>query len=326
MQKKSLRFSGESEMYKKKKIAVVVPAYNEEKLVRKTLGSMPGFVDRVYLVDDCSTDKTLEEAKKVRDKRIVFLRNTTNLGVGGAVLRGHESALKDNMDVSVVMAGDAQMDPVFLPKLLDAVIEEGCDYAKGNRFKSRSVIRKMPKHILFGNTVLSLLNKAATGYWSIFDPQNGYTAIRLSRLKQLDFGRIEKGFNFENSMLLNLNLCNATVKDVAIPALYGEEKSHIRLPNFAVSSLRFFVKAFFKRMFVKYLIYNFHPISLFAFSGLLLLLLSLIFGAFAVYHSVGERTASAGTVMLAVLPFLLGFQLLLAAVVLDIVNEPKPKK
>ncbi|OYT26497.1 MAG: hypothetical protein B6U97_03710 [Candidatus Altiarchaeales archaeon ex4484_96] len=173
-------------MYKDNKIAVVVPAYNEKKLIRRVLDTIPFFVDWIIVVDDASTDDTGRVAEFSPDSRVTVIRHEVNRGVGGAIITGHKKALKLGADISVVMAGDAQMNPKFLPNLIDPLIEEAYDYTKGNRFLTNESVHEMPKTRVLGNIMLTFFTKLASGYWNIFDPQNGYTAIKANILKNLN--------------------------------------------------------------------------------------------------------------------------------------------
>lgn len=313
-------------MYKGKRVTVVVPAHNEEALIGATLGGIPDYVDSAVVVDDASTDRTAGLAAELAraDSRITVLMHEENQGVGGTVVDGYKWAIEQGSDIAVVMAGDNQMDPAYLPQLLDKITQDGYDAAKGNRFlASPRALSQMPKYRQFGNIVLTILTKAASGYWSLFDSQNGYYAVSTETLARLDLDRVARRYDLENSILIQMNVIGARVCDVAIPARYGEEVSGIRLWRVAPRMLLTLFFGFFQRIYRRYVLYNFHPIALFLFSGLLLMAWGIVFGLWATAQSIGEDSASTGTVMLSVLPFLMGFQLLLSAIVLDIQAEPK---
>ncbi len=313
-------------MYKGKRIGVVMPAYNEERLVGQTLRTLPDFVDIVVVIDDCSRDATASQVAEVQqdDPRVKLLRNDVNQGVGASVVKGYGEMLSQGVDIVAVMASDAQCDPAYLHLLVDDVAENRCEMAKGNRFMyAAETEESMPRYRQIGNIILTILTKAASGYWSIFDSQNGYLAVSAETLRRLNLGRIARRYDLENSMLINLNIINARVTDVAIPPIYGEEVSGIRLWRVLPRMMLTLLRGFFQRMYRKYVLYNFHPIALFLFSGLLLMLWGVVFGFWAAAQSIGEDTASTGTVMLSVLPFLMGFQFVLSAFVLDIQNEPR---
>ena len=313
-------------MYKKQKIAVSVPAYNEEKLIAQTLRGIPRFVDLIVVVDDKSKDKTVEEVKKIikKDKRIHLITSTKNEGLGKTVVKAHAYAAEKKADIVVVMAGDNQMDPLYLPVLLDAIIVEKYDYAKGNRFFHRQDLKKMPLFRIFGNIFITFVTKFCTGYWSISDPINGYTALRIDTFTKIDLSQIGSRYGFEPSLFIELAMIDAKIKDVFIPARYGVEKSKVNLWIDPWNVLETLLRGFMRRMFYKYTLYNFHPIALFYTIGSLLLLVGISFGLeIAYYRFALQQSATFATVMLFVVPFLLGMQLVLQAITLDIQNEPK---
>jgi glycosyltransferase involved in cell wall biosynthesis len=313
-------------MYKGKKITVVVPAYNEEELIGATLADVPEFVDSILVVDDASSDATAARVRAAAggDPRVHVLTHERNQGVGSSVVDGYRWAIENGSDVAAVMAGDHQMPAEHLPRLLDAIVEEGYDAAKGNRFlNAPAAAGRMPMNRVIGNIVLTLLTKIASGYWSIFDSQNGYWAVTTDALRRLDLSRISRRYDLENSMLIGMNIISARIADLAIPAVYGKERSGIRLWRVVPGMLVTLFAGFWRRIYLKYVLYNFHPLALFLFSGLALLLWGLGFGLWVAITSLGSDTASTATVMLAVIPFLLGFQLVGAAIALDILAEPK---
>ena len=313
-------------MYKDNSVAVVVPAYNEEELIGLTLSGMPEYVDSIIVADDASTDDTAArlETMAQRDARIVLIRHARNEGKGGAVVDGYRKAIHQGHDIVVMMDGDNQMPSDHLPSLLDPLVEGGYDAAKGNRFLAASgTLDEMPKYRLLGNILLTLATKIASGYWSIFDSQNGFWAVTAASLAKLDDFHIARRYDLENSLLIHLNILGARVADVPIPARYGNEISGIRLWRVTPRILLTLFTGFWRRVLLRYVLYNFHPIALFLFSGLALTLWGVGFGIWVTIGSLGPEAATTGTVMLAVLPFLMGFQLLLAAFVLDILSEPK---
>lgn len=313
-------------MYKKCKVAVSVPAYNEEKHIKKTLETIPSFVDLIVVADDRSSDKTVEQILQCRsrDKRIHLITSKENTGLGDTVVKAHTYAFGKKAQIAVVMAGDNQMDPAFLPPLLDAVIAGNCDYAKGNRFFHRRDLEKMPLFRIIGNVFLTFLSKFCTGYWSIADPINGYTALRIEAFKKIDVSKIASRYGFEPSLLIELALINARVKDVFIPARYGSEKSKVNLLTDPFKVMKAFVGGYFRRIFFKYMLYDFHPIALFYGAGFMSVFTGFVFGLFIAFNSfILQKISTPATVMLFVVPFLLGVQLILQAIVLDIQNEPK---
>src|SRR5919202_1833639 len=301
-------------MYKDRRIAVVVPAYNEAPHVGGVLRSVPAYVDHVIAVDDCSTDGTAAAVTSAGDARVLLLRTPENQGVGGATMLGYRKALELGCDVAAKMDGDGQMPPEHLHLLLDAVIEQGYDYAKGNRFLAGGSLRSMPRRRLFGNVVLTFANKLASGYWHVFDPQNGYTAISAGALGRLDLSAVHRRYFFENDMLIALNFHNARVRDVPVPARYGDEHSDLNPFHAGVTFPLLFLPRFWRRIYQKYVLRDFSPIALFLFMGLLLFAWGIAFGAYHWALSVlTEHVATTGTVMLAVLPLILGLQLILQA-------------
>jgi len=313
-------------MYKDHSIAVVVPAYNEEELIGLTLAGMPEYVDSIIVTDDASTDDTAARVEAIaqRDARIVLIRHARNEGKGGAVVDGYRKAIHQGHDIVVMMDGDNQMPSDHLPSLLDPLVEGGYDAAKGNRFLAASgTLDEMPKYRLLGNILLTLATKIASGYWSIFDSQNGFWAVTAASLAKLDDFHIARRYDLENSLLIHLNILGARVADVPIPARYGNEISGIRLWRVTPRILLTLFTGFWRRVLLRYVLYNFHPIALLLFSGLALTIWGVGFGIWVTIGSLGPEAATSGTVMLAVLPFLMGFQLLLAALVLDILSEPK---
>jgi len=310
-------------MYKEKRILIVIPAYNEERHVGDVLAGIPDYVDKVIVVDDCSADNTAQVIASVRDDRLVALQTDRNQGVGGATILGYVKAKEFDCDIVVKMDGDGQMTPEHLPLLLDKVAD-GYDYAKGNRFLAGASLESMPRHRLIGNIILTFLNKLASGYWHIFDPQNGYTAISFAALSRLDLSRLHHRYFFENDMLIALNLQNARVADVPIPARYGTERSDLNPFRAGVTFPLLFIPRLCRRIYQKYILRDFSPIALFLVMGLLLFGWGFLFGAYHWILSIlTNHVATTGTVMLAVLPLILGFQLMLQAIVLDIQETPR---
>jgi glycosyltransferase involved in cell wall biosynthesis len=266
-------------MYKGKSVGVVVPAYNEDKLIDIVIETMPEFVDKIIVVDDYSQDRTVEIVKKYikeQNSRVVLITLTQNSGVGGAIAEGYKWCRDHNMDSTAVMAGDAQMDPADLSALLDPVVAGEVDYTKGNRLTSGEAWKKIPRNRYLGNAGLSLLTKIASGYWHVTDSQTGYTVANLKVLKTLDLDRIYKKYGMPNDMLVKLNIYNFRVRDVEIKPIYAiGEKSGIK-PIRMIPGLAWFVfKLFLWRMVQKYIIRDFHPLIFFYLSGSALCILSI---------------------------------------------------
>lgn len=311
-------------MYKEQIISTVVPAHNESRHIGQVIGTMPDFVDQIIIVDDASQDNTAEVARAVGDVRVIVLRTEKNQGVGGATLLGYAKAVELNSNIVVKMDGDAQMPPEYLSALLDAIMDQDYDYAKGNRFLASDSLAQMPKRRLLGNIVLTFLTKLASGYWHVFDPQNGYTAIKGSVLRRLDLNQIHKRFFFENDLLVHLNFLNLRVKDVAIPARYGEEQSDMSLVRIGLSFPLLLLSRYFRRIYQKYVLRDFSPIALFLFFGMVLFSWGAFFGIYLWIKSYfTHHPTPTGAIMLALLPLIVGFQLLLQALVMDIQETPK---
>ena len=208
-------------MYREHVVAAVVPAYNEAAHIGDVITTMPAIVDHIIVVDDQSSDDTAATARLVDDPRVEVIEHTQNKGVGGSIITAHKRALALGSDINVVFAGDGQMDPAYLSDLVDPLIDEGLGYTKGNRFYSIGSWEGMPRSRVFGNVVLSFLTKAASGYWNLFDPSNGYTAITRNALESINLDAIAERYDFETDMLINLNIVNTGAADVPIPARYG---------------------------------------------------------------------------------------------------------
>jgi glycosyltransferase involved in cell wall biosynthesis len=311
-------------MFKNRRISVVVPAYNEEAFIVSVINDVPDFVDHIIVVDDCSTDTTFDKISTCPDGRVIALKTPENQGVGGATVIGYKKALELESDIVVKIDGDGQMPAEYMPLLLDAIIEKGYDYSKGNRFLHGEALSSMPRHRLIGNIVLTFMSKLASGNWHIFDPQNGYTAINANALQSLNLEEIHKGYFFENDMLVQINLHDYRVTDVSMPARYGGEQSDIKLINTSLMFPLLFIRRFFFRIYHKYVLTDFSPIALFLISGLLLFSWGVFFGSYIwIKALITQLGTPLGTLMVVVVPLILGFQLLLQAIVLDIQETKK---
>jgi len=305
-------------------IAVVIPAYQVERWIADVLRGIPDFVSTIIVVDDSSPDDTAHAVAHVDDPRVTLIRHEMNMGVGAAVLTGYTAAVERSAQVVVKLDGDGQMDPRQMERLVRPILRGEADYTKGNRFVHGRELRQMPFVRRVGNMALSFLTKAASGYWDVFDPTNGYTAIHATALASLDRERIDRRWLFETSMLIELYFIGAVVRDVYVPARYGNEVSALS-PSRAL--LRFpprLLRATFRRIWLRYFVTDFSAVALFTFSGWLLLLFGLVWGIWHYIEALQTGiTASTGTVMIAVLPLILGTQFVLQAIVLDIANSPK---
>ena len=268
-------------MYEDKSIGVVIPAYNEEKLIGCTIESVPDFVDKIVVVDDCSSDSTAEilaDHLAARRGKMVVLTHDVNQGVGGAIATGYKWCRDNDIAVAVVMAGDAQMDPKDMPALLEPVVSDEADYAKGNRLVSGEAYRIIPKTRYFGNAALSLLTKIASGYWHIADSQTGYTAINKRALHAINWDRMYKRYGQPNDLLVRLNVENMRVRDVPIRPVYNVgETSGIRISR-AIGTIGFLlVRLFLWRLKEKYIVRDFHPLVFFYGLGGFMFLINILF-------------------------------------------------
>lgn len=312
-------------MYKKHKVGVLVPAYNEEANIAEVLTTMPDYVDSVLVIDDCSSDDTSKIVNDMmkNDRRIMLMTNEKNMGNGYAGRVGFQKLIELGMDLVVPLAGDGQTEPRYLPRLLDPVVNNICDVAKGNRFLEPAVYNKMPGYRYWGNIFVTMINKFSTGYYSMYDSLNGYYVARSKTLGLINFSHLGDRYEFENSFWIQLNIVGARILDVSIPPVYKNEKSKIKLVRVILPTLWTLVKGFYKRIFHKYILYNLKPEGLFFVFGTLLLWFGIIFGAIVGITSIGPSTPTTATVMISVVPIILGIQILLQAIVLDIHNEPQ---
>jgi dolichol-phosphate mannosyltransferase len=305
-------------------IAVVIPAYDVAPHLAAVLSGIPPFVSHVVVVDDASRDATATVAASLRDPRIVFIRHDTNQGVGAAVMTGYAKCLELGAEVVVKMDGDGQMDVRYLPSLIEPLLNTQADYSKGNRFLDLKALQQMPNVRRLGNTALTFVTKLASGYWTVSDPTNGYTAIRREALERLDSSRIDRRYFFETSMLINLNIVGAVVYDVAIPARYADERSSMRIGRVLWGFPLKLAAGLWSRIHWRHMVLEFSPAALFLVLGLPTCLAGLAFGLWRWWISIETHVPqSAGTVILAMLPFLVGLQLLIQALVVDIQSEPR---
>lgn len=312
------------------KTAVVIPYYNASNHIANVVAKLPDSIFAVIIVDDVSKEVLPE--KDIRDSinpktELVILRNDLNLGVGGATKRGFQYAITMNVDVVVKVDADDQMDTSYIPQLLKPLLKNKAEMSKGNRFRDLEALKKMPFTRRFGNLFLSFLTKIATGYWNNFDPTNGFIAIKVSVLKKIDINKLSNRYFFETSLISELYFVKARIKDVAMPAIYGDEKSSMKLWTIPVSfSLRLF-KLFIKRLVKQYLLYDFCLGSIYLIIGLPLFLFGVIFGVYEWIHYASMNVpAPTGTIMVVALTVILGFQLLLQGLQYDVINAPKAKE
>lgn len=312
-------------MYRKLETAVVIPCYNEEKMITQTIKKIPGYIDHIIAVNDASTDNTIGVLNKLKKQysKLIIVDNKVNQGVGGALIAGYDYAIKNTKATAIgIVAGDDQFDSSYLKAMLDDFIDQSADYVKASRFFHREAFKTMPKYRQFGNIFISLLTKFSTGYYSITDITNGCGWLRREIIEKIDFSIVEKRYDYETSMLTALSIANAKVIDHAVPAHYGDEKSTIKLIPTAWRNLKAVWKGFWRRIYYKYVLYGFHPVALFLFTGMFFLIISLLLAIFLLYVKLfAHQSPTAGSVMLAVLPFILGIQLTLTALTIDVSNE-----
>ena len=307
-------------MYGGKTIAVVVPAYNEEKLIGKVLKTIPVLADHVIVVDDASQDRTADVVKTCQkdDSRIVYLRLRKNEGVGGAIVTGYRWAKDHEIDVTVVMGGDAQMDPNDLPLLLEPIVKEEIDYSKGNRLFTGKAWRIIPRTRYLGNAMLSFLTKIASGYWHVADSQSGYTAVALRVLKILDLDGIYKRYGMPNDMLVKLNVYRFRVRDIPINPIYGVgERSYMKIYRVVFTLSFLLLKLFFWRLKEKYVIRDFHPLVLFYLLGFFLTPIGIIFGGYLLIYRLFAGTVAATSALFAAFFSISGLQSLFFAMWFD---------
>lgn len=308
-------------MYKGKRIGVVVPCFNEELLITRVIATMPEPVDRIYVVDDASTDGTASIISGLvarQPERILFIRHEENQGVGGAIASGYKAARDEGLDATVVMAGDAQMDPDDLKRILDPVVSGEYDYAKGNRLFTGDAWNKIPRIRYLGNAFLSVLTKIASGYWHVADSQAGYTAINLPALKRINWDQMYKRYGQPNDLLVRLNVYNFRVKDVPIRPVYGiGEKSGIR-PLKMIPHLSWLLfRLFLYRLAHKYVIRDFHPLVFFYMLGMVLLPAGMLFGAYLVVVRLLGNSVAGTSALFAAFMFITGLQFLFFAMWFD---------
>ena len=308
-------------MYEGKTVAVVVPAHNEEKLIGQVLETMPDFVDLIIVVDDASTDQTLDVAASYCGRlgeRLVLLSHKENQGVGAAIVTGYQHALARGIDVTAVMAGDAQMDPRDLGRVVAPVVRGEADYVKGNRLFRGESWQMIPHYRYLGNAVLSLLTKIASGYWHIADSQSGYTAIARIALERLDLDRIYKRYGMPNDILIKLNVSSFRVRDVPVRPVYNiGEDSGIRLRKVIPTISLLLLRGFFWRLTEKYILRDFHPLVFFYCMGLTLFPGGIVFGVYLVLYRLFVGTVATTSALFAVFLIVSGLQSLFFAMWFD---------
>jgi dolichol-phosphate mannosyltransferase len=305
-------------------IAVVVPCYNVQQHIVDVVRGIPDYVRYVILVDDCSTDRTGELIDLLSSDRILTMRLPQNGGVGAAMMAGLARAAELDADIVVKLDGDDQMDPNYLPALIEPLLLGKADYTKGNRFRTAVLLAGMPTVRRIGNAVLSFLNKSASGYWNVFDPTNGYVAIRREIIDMLPAQWIHRRFFFESSMLISLGILGAVVLDVPIPARYGSEKSNLRIGRTLFEFPLQMIRGLIRRIWYRKILYSLTMEALLGIFGGLFFFSGLAYGiyGFVKFTLINHVPSPTGVIMAAALSILFGFQMILNAILLDIQSVP----
>jgi dolichol-phosphate mannosyltransferase len=306
------------------RVCVVVPAYRVAEQIERVLRGIPAWIERVIVVDDASPDDTRGRVERAGDARVQLLRHEQNRGVGAAMQTGFAEALRQGFDIVVKMDGDDQMDPAHLAHLVEPLVLGHADMVKCNRYTDLRGLRAMPLVRQVGNAGLTFLVKLASGYWNIFDPANGYFAVRSDVLRKLDLGALPERYFFESGFLIELGILRALVRDVPIPARYGDEHSSLSPLAALIEFPPKLARGLARRLFWRYFVHDFNALSVFLLLGVPLFVFGLAYGSVQyVQNQITNRPAPAGVVMLAAMPIILGVQLILQAIVLDIQNVPK---
>src|SRR3989338_3327840 len=309
-------------MYHTKRVALVLPAYNEEVLIVPTIERAPEIIDKIFVVNDGSTDKTADLVikKSITDKRVELVNQPRNLGLGQAIITGYLTAAKQGYDYSVVAGGDNQMPLEMTDKLLDPLVERRADYAKGNRFfRNDQAINKMPRLRMAVNSLMSFAAKIASGYYHIFDVVDGFTVITREAVEAIDWTKAWKGYGYNTDYLIRLNAAGFKVVDVSRPAIYldGVRQSQIKAFHYAVTVGPMIIRGFFWRLWHKYFIRNFHPLFFFYWAGITLFPAGVIFSIYLVINKFTIDTVTGGKAIFAALLLIFGFQSLLFAMWFD---------
>lgn len=307
------------------RIAVVVPSFKVGDALPDVVAAMPECVDRIYVVDDaCPAGSGRNLRAHCRDPRVVVIEHDENRGVGGAVVTGYRQALADDFDIVVKVDGDGQMDPALIPRFLAPILAGEADYAKGNRFHDLEALAQMPGMRLFGNAVLSFMAKASSGYWDVFDPTNGYTAIHAEALARLPLDKLSPRYFFETDMLFRLGTIGAVVEDVPMQARYADEESNLRISRVLLPFLAGHAGNFVKRLFYRYVLRDFSIASVELFAGLALLAFGLAYGLGHWLDGLSSGVPNpVGTVVVTALCLLMGLQLVLAFLAWDMGAIPR---
>ncbi|MFK7000551.1 glycosyltransferase family 2 protein [Flavobacterium oreochromis] len=309
------------------KIAIIIPYYNAGKQIVDVISQIPSFIHTVVIINDKSPDVFPE--KKILENlnnqvKIVYLNNDTNIGVGGATIKGFLYAIDNDFQIVIKVDADNQMDLKYLPDLIEPLQKGKSQMTKGNRFRDINALSKMPFIRRIGNLVLSFITKMATGYWHNFDPTNGYFAVHVNTLKKINFNNLANRYFFETSLLSEMYFTGAKIKDISMPAIYADEKSQMKLWKIPFEFSFKLMKLFVKRIIKQYFLYDFNIGSVYLFFGLPLFFFGIIYGIYNwVYYYTKQILAPTGTIMIITLSIILGFQMLLQAIQFDISQAPK---
>jgi glycosyltransferase involved in cell wall biosynthesis len=305
-------------------IAVVIPAFKVTNHIAEVIGAVGKEVTHIIVVDDACPENSGQFAAQLKDRRVTVIFHDTNKGVGGATISGYKKALELKADIVVKLDGDGQMDPRDIPRLIAPLLANVADYSKGNRFSSVENLESMPFIRVLGNAGLSFMTKISSGYWTVNDPTNGFTAIRAELLQELRLGKLHSRFFFESDLLFRLNLLEAAVADVPMKANYGSEKSNLNVWKTLFQFPFLHLRNHLKRIFYSYYLKEMSIASFELPLGIGLLGFGAWYGIDTLLSSAGSSTPTpAGTVMISVLPIILGFQLLLAFLSFDISQTPR---
>lgn len=306
------------------KVAVVIPCYKVKAQVLDVIGGIGPEVTRIYAIDDkCPEESGMYIQQHCRDTRVSIIFHPENTGVGGATISGYKKALADDMDIVIKIDGDGQMDPSLIRNFVAPIAREEADYVKGNRFFNPEDVREMPSIRLFGNAVLSFMSKLSTGYWELFDPTNGYTAIHAEIIKLVPWQKVSNRYFFETDLLFRLNILGCVVQDIPMAAHYGNENSSLNIGHSLFTFLKGHTRNFFKRILYNHYLRGFSIASIELAGGLVLTAWGVGYGIYKWWQlGLVNQFASAGTVMLCALPVIIGTQLILSALNYDIQNTP----
>ena len=310
------------------KVDVVIPCYCVGNQIWNVLDGVlkQKVIRNIVVVDDACPEHTgkLVTEKFENEERVIVLTNESNLGVGGAMCAGYKYSFEHGADIVVKMDGDGQMDSKHIQAIIKPIVDGKCDYTKGNRFFYPQHLQSMPIIRLIGNSALSLINKFTSGYWSVMDPTNGYTALHRNAYYQLIHENLARDYFFESDMLYQLGNAQAVIQDIPLPAIYANEVSHLQVSRVLLKFPGRYLKRFFKRIILRYFIRDFNFASLEIIFGSCLFFIGLSFGFYKwITNFIQGISTPAGTVMIVGILIIIGFQMLLSALNYDVSHEPK---